>query len=335
MAQRAANHLEAISAEDCGLVVVPTEKPCPVQTVSVTIDNLMAVGKDQTAGVQITLSPSPVQGGISLQLSTTSGTGSAKFNSNNSTTLSISQTSTVTIKGVTASSTANNIRLQAKSSDGSKTYATKDFTVLQVTLALRDGSDGNVTSDNSGGVTYVIVLGSLTLGTFQSSGSGNHLWRTGVEIVGTVEPSNYTGSITIQLEISVIRTFADMSLKAVERGSLAHWQFARIKARKIYELMTIRNLVPGRQRSMILMLQPLVTSGSAPVNTILRVRTNFRQWATVKSSDGLSDVRVSADKTWFSRISITKTGSGDVLRTDVSGDNVAGNGATALTWNLQ
>lgn len=79
----------------------------------------------------------------------------------------------------------------------------------------------------------------------------------------------------------------------------------------------------------------LGSSGAAPVNTILRVRTNFRQWATVRSSDGLSDVRVSADKTWFSRISITKTGSGDVLRTDVSGDNVAGNGATALTWNLQ
>ena len=200
-------HLEAISAEDCGLVVVPTEEPCPVQTVSVTIDDLMAVGKNQTAGVKITLSPSTVQGGISLQLSTTSGTGSAKFNSNNSTTLSISQTSTVTIKGVTESSTANNIRLQAKSSDGSKTYATKDFTVLRVTLSLRDGSDGNVTSNNSGGITYVILLGSSTLGTFQSSGSGNHLWRTGVEIVGVVEPGNYTGSITIQREISATRTY--------------------------------------------------------------------------------------------------------------------------------
>jgi hypothetical protein len=65
------------------------------------------------------------------------------------------------------------------------------------------------------------------------------------------------------------------------------------------------------------------------VGTIVRVRTNFREWAT------LNGARVSVDMLWFSRISVIKTSTGDALQNDVSGDNVVGTGSTNLTWNLQ
>ncbi len=77
---------------------------------------------------------------------------------------------------------------------------------------------------------------------------------------------------------------------------------------------------------------PGLGSGSTnPIGMIQRRRTNFTEWATV---DGMT-TRVSSDFTWFSRISIIKTASGDQLRTDVTGDNLAGVGVSPVTWNLQ
>ncbi len=71
--------------------------------------------------------------------------------------------------------------------------------------------------------------------------------------------------------------------------------------------------------------------GGFPVGTILRIRTNFRQWATLSSGGN----RLSADLQWFSRVSIIKTSGNDALQSDVGGDNVAGTGTTNLSWNLQ
>jgi len=72
-----------------------------------------------------------------------------------------------------------------------------------------------------------------------------------------------------------------------------------------------------------------VLDPNAPINTIARNRTNFRQWALI---DG---VKASDDLLWFTRLSIRKTLIGEVLQSGVAGDNVAGSGATNLTWNLQ
>jgi hypothetical protein len=76
----------------------------------------------------------------------------------------------------------------------------------------------------------------------------------------------------------------------------------------------------------------LGSSSSAPLGRVLRIRTNFREWATDATNTNL---HFSADFLWFSRISIMKTANGDVLQTDVTGDNTAGKGTTALSWNLQ
>jgi hypothetical protein len=44
--------------------------------------------------------------------------------------------------------------------------------------------------------------------------------------------------------------------------------------------------------------------------------------------------KASDDLFWFSRISIVRTTGTDAISNDVTGDNVAGTGSTALTWNL-
>jgi hypothetical protein len=59
------------------------------------------------------------------------------------------------------------------------------------------------------------------------------------------------------------------------------------------------------------------------------LRANFRQYATIDGN------QVSGDLFWFSRVSVRKTSSGDVIHNQFSNDNQAGTGNTNLTWNLQ
>jgi hypothetical protein len=72
-------------------------------------------------------------------------------------------------------------------------------------------------------------------------------------------------------------------------------------------------------------------SSNAEVGHIRRKRSNYREWAEL--SNGM---KVSGDLYWFSRVSVYKSqSSGDLLKTDISGDNIAGVGTTKTTWNLQ
>ena len=68
---------------------------------------------------------------------------------------------------------------------------------------------------------------------------------------------------------------------------------------------------------------------SAAVGTTRRMRINLNEFAMYNGK------KASADLPWFSRMSIVRTTGRDALINDVSGDNVAGQGTTALTWNLQ
>ena len=289
--------------------------------VSADIGPLLAVPKNQTVSVQVTLSPAPSQENVELTLSALSGTGEARFASNNSTTLTINQTTSVEIKGITESSTRDNIRLTAKM--GTQELDTEDFSILFVTLSLRTGPNASVSTDNSAAAAYSQAVGTTNLGTFFSTGTNTHLWSTGVEIVGTVKPSDFQGLIVLEREAVAIKTYLDMTLED-SGGPMGDTSPSQIRdddpqsgmsGGKVYDLDA-----PG------------IGSASAdPVNAVLRLRVNFRQWAT------FNFIRASNDLPWFSRISIRKTSSGDVLhiQSGITGDNVAGLGTTNLTWNLQ
>jgi hypothetical protein len=299
-----------------------------VTAITVTLDPLPAVGEGQSGNVKVTLTPSPVQSNVTLTISTADQTsGSAQFASTSSTTLNISQKSTVTINGVSHSSTAGNMTLQA--SLGGQSLASEAFTVVLVTLHLRNGSDGGYLNDDAGGTNYLLQMGTSALGTFQSNGQAAHLWRTGVEVSGTVQPSNYTGMITLRRQVDANRTYNGSTLTS-NVGNCGQPTCPDTSD------STLRDDDPqsGGSGGVVYDLDAPAfgSTSSAAVGAILRARTNYHQWATDATN---SNLRFSADFQWFSRISIMKTASGDVLQNDVTGDNTAGTGTTALSWNLQ
>jgi hypothetical protein len=285
-------------------------------TSSVSLTHITAVGKDYTRFIGVTIDPAAT---ITLTLSTTTGTGSAVFTSNNSTSMTVSQTTNVEIKGVTTSSTKNNIKLTATQNGSS--VASTTFTVIQVTISMT--FTGTVSSDNAGKTAYSSLLGTSNLGSFLSGGSNpNHIWRNGVQFTGTILPANFDGAVTLNRLVERVINYNDQTQRE-DKCPCGDTSDPVLRdddpqsgssGGKVYDLDA-----PG-----------LGVAPSAPVGTVLRTRINFHMWATV---DG--DNRVSADFQWFSRQSVTKTASGDQLINDVSGDNVIGPGATTLTWNLQ
>jgi hypothetical protein len=227
----------------------------------------------------------------------------------------------VTIKGVTESSTANNIKLEA--SAGSTTLATVNFTVVEVMLSLRYGNNLEVSPDNAKLNNWVLGTGTKSLGLlFSNTDQLPKRWRTCVEIVGSVKPTNFTGAITLVREWDY-RAYNNQTLidSATAKPDTSKDTFRDDDPQsggsngKVYDL-------DGPGYSSI---------ASDPVGAIFRLRNNFRQWAVISGTNN----RLSSTLEWFSRVSITKMSSGDVLNDDVTGDNTAGTGTTPLSWNLQ
>jgi hypothetical protein len=298
-----------------------TDSAEPLETVIVkpkaTIGPLVAVPKNGTTAVHVDVNKPNTS--VDLVLSTTTGTGSALFNSNNSTTLTITQGTDVVIKGITESSTADNIRLTAKV--GNSTQGKKDFSVVWVSISILTTFEDSIPTDNSARDAYASNMGSARLGTFFSIGFAAELWRNGVQITGTVMPSNFTGSIMLQREVVYYQKYDDETL-IEQDGPFPDNSEAPMRddnpqsgnsGGKVYDLDA-----PGTGNG-----------PSQPLGRILRIRTNYRQWAV------FGTMKVSDDFLWFSRLSVIKMSSGDQLYDDVSGDNKAGSGTTSLSWNLQ
>jgi hypothetical protein len=285
-----------------------------------TLGSITGVGKGHTKTVQVTFTPSPSTTAITLNLSTTTGSGSAVFDASGQSSMTVSESESILIRGVTESSTAGNIRLEAKRNN--LTIASFNFTVVKITLSLR--TSGSVSSDNSARSAVIDALGSDALTTRFSNGSTTQIWRTSVEIVATVLPANFAGPVVITREVIGFRNFNDMI--QIESGGTNPDPSDPIfrdddpqsggSGGKVYDVDA-----PG--------ITLTVLDPNAPLNTIARNRTNFRQWALV---DG---VKASDDLLWFTRLSIRKTLIGEILQSDVAGDNIAGSGTTNLTWNLQ
>lgn len=294
-----------------------------VAKTKVKIGDLVAVIKNDTATVDVTVSPSNQPADVTLSLSTRSGTGVAQFTSNNSTTMTITQTTTVEIKGITESSTRNNIRIEARDDQGKK-LDDEDFSVLWVTLTLR--TSGSVSSDNAARAAIGQVQGnsSPTLGTVYHSGATStkgNFWGNAVEIVGTVAPSNFEEKIMLDRARVATNVFYNNVLETGNSGG-ANPDTSNAVLRdddprpngRVYDYDA-----PG-----IPTLPP-----SAAVGTTRRQRINFNEFAMYNGK------KASDDLPWFSRMSIVRTTGQDAIINDVPGDNVAGQGMTLLTWNLQ
>jgi hypothetical protein len=194
-------------------------------------------------------------------------------------------------------------------------------TVPYVLLSLV--TTGTIPNDNAGRTAFSSTLGTTSLATTYYSTQA--YWGNGVEIIGTVYPANFSDTITIHREVREDRIFRGSSLYQQSAPPIyddtsyppmrEDYPQSGGSAAKVYDLDA-----PG-----------ISGSGTAP-GTIWRIRTNFRQWAVLNSM-GL--VVSPINLYWYSRVSIIETTGSDQLKTDVSGDNVAGVGQTRTTWNLQ
>jgi len=200
-------------------------------------------------------------------------------------------------------------------------------TAIEITtyLVLAMRSSGTVSSDNSAGSTYSSTYGTTNLGVFFSNGTGNNLWRvTGVEIVGTVIPSSYTGPVVIHRLIIESRSYTDNNATPYETlTNQPDTSFSGFRD---------DNPQSGGSNGKVYDFDaPGISPGpDAPVGSIVRRRVNFIQYTTIGNIT-LGDSFLN----WFARESVIKTSTGDQLLNDISGDNTIGFGSTALTWNLQ
>jgi hypothetical protein len=301
-----------------------------VQALRVTIaSNLIGVPKNDTAEVEVTLSPSPSNASVTLRLSKTSGdSGEARFASNNSTTLVINQSTTVSIKGITESDTANNIRLVAMVGSPGSELASRSFSVVWVTLELRISD--KVSDDNGSKSLYVDLFGRDTLGTFLGSGTLPPVWGTAVEIVGKVFPSNYSDLLTLSRIIVEGKNFRDQTEVTTVPPNTDDTSDSRLRD---------DDPQSGNSRGKIYDLDSPGFSANAPEGTIIRKRGNFTQYATIQVYQGgnLVQAKCSSDLKWYTALSIRKTSTGDVLHTqpEVIDDNKAGLGTINVTWNLK
>jgi hypothetical protein len=183
-----------------------------------------------------------------------------------------------------------------------------------------------VSSDNAGISAYNSALGTTNLGIFYSHGTSDEYWRvSGVEIVGLVAPSNYTGPIVLHRTIVELRTYNDNNstpsqiVTNVDDTSDPQLRDDDPQSGgsggKVYDLDA-----PG-----------IGLLGSAPYGAIFRRRVNFSAYAVV----GYGHHTSSNILNWYARESVIKTTSGDQLLYDIPGDNVVGTGTTNLTLNLQ
>jgi len=170
-----------------------------ITVIEVSIGAVALVGQNQTADVPITIAPAPLPPGVSIQLrlSLTTGTGEARFVSTNSTQLTITQTTTVAVRGITASSVADNIRLTASFSGQPEIIAQRDLTVVAATIASVQGVRPGQTLDIPVTVTPspLPVGSSLTLELRTTSGTGAARFATGNPTTTTIDQ---TTTVTVQ-----------------------------------------------------------------------------------------------------------------------------------------
>jgi IPT/TIG domain. len=104
----------------------------PIGPPAVTIDPVDTIRRGRTEQIQVTVNPSPLPLGatVTLELSTTSGNGEAIFADNGSSTIEISGSQAVRVRGVSLSDEIDNIKIIARFTGEPAILDEEDFTVV-------------------------------------------------------------------------------------------------------------------------------------------------------------------------------------------------------------
>lgn len=166
----------------------PTVDIAPIDTVRLGTTEL----------VQVTVSPSPLPLGatVTLELSTTSGNGEARFDDTGTSTMQISGSQAVRVRGTALSSAADNIRMQARFTGQTQVLDHEEFTVVLTFFVSDAGND--VTGDGSltkpwRTITHALderlpLVGPVTIGVLQGTFQENVFLPSQTTLEGMNDP---------------------------------------------------------------------------------------------------------------------------------------------------
>jgi hypothetical protein len=302
--------------------------PPPMPTVIVTGPQGVPLGGSNT----FTVNYNGLGDSITLQLNTAeNGTGSAAFPDNSTTTTlnfppGQNQSQTVTVQGVQASQSANDLTLSALWSG--EQLNSQQFSVVSVTITLNT-AEPLQNDPELANFLYLVGGPSPGLGAeiFYDGPEGNpQQCIVGVELIGAVTPANYSGPVTLRRTIAGSAAFQGQtpfqpdgfrsSGDDTSANSLIDSTVGAGAPGEVFDLD-----VPG------------IGPGPSP-STPGRYRTNFSEYAVL--GDRTSTTQAGAAFPYFVDVSCGGTSTAPALDYSASiFDNVANLGARRLTWNLQ
>jgi hypothetical protein len=312
-----------------GFFFAPAGNPAQSPSVSVPINAVPTVSFTAPVGIplgngtgnfQVNIGPNPGGIPITLQLSTTTGTGDATFNGS-SHQINLNGSATVPVMGATVSSTANNLLIQAKDPQG-RLLSSTNFSVVSVTLSLRSSTGLTPSTSDSAAGNYQSRLGTNALGPFADNVTLS--CNTGVEIVGTVQPSNYGGLVVLRRTLIATKVWTDSTF------------FAGLTTKDDTSDPQLRDDNPHSSNGAAYDLDaPGVSPNSG--NVVWRARQNFSEYAVLDSAN--NSTPASNPLAWFSAVSCTTPDFQNFFlsnNVNIPGDNRAGLGnLVSLSWDLK
>jgi hypothetical protein len=277
-------------------------------------EQFLGICEQKTKEVNVELQPSPLPPGFALQLDITrvSGSGGAVFEDGTSQ-KQITESQTIRIRGDQVSSEKDNF-LIVFTVDGVAVLPPHAFSVVHVSLDLRNTAGEFASLDNFGANEYERSTSQCCLGEFDSFLLGNpelNYFGFGVEIIGTVTPNDYEGEIILVRDLVSGVIHEKQPADSVPQSTLeeprddssdillidANPQSCDSDGSNC-SMGTIYDLdAPG-------FIVDAASNPTFPIGTILRSRTNFAQRARLFENQGLV---CSNDLQWFERQSIIRT----------------------------
>jgi len=283
-------------------------------TVSFSNINYVIVG--QTATTTATVTPSNNSSPISLSISSpaavVSPTGTFTTNTN------------VVVKGLTVGQATLSATMPNPEGGSALPLGSTSFAVTTAapTATITQNTFGAYTGDDGAGPNYTNKVGTSNLGMFANNTRFNGC-GIGFETVGTISPSNYTGTIKIHRTIVTDQAWINSSENKPAEEPPGYNDTS-------LDFVQDENPQSGTSKGKVYDLDaPGQHPPSIDGNTY-RMRVNFSTYAVLP--DGTA---ISPTYNFYVRLSCKLTSSGFQFVNDVAGDNQIGTGTTKTSSNLQ
>jgi hypothetical protein len=194
--------------------------------------------------------------------------------------------------------------------------------VVSVSITQRASTGQKTSSGDTAAGEYSTITGTSNLGVQTSTHAGFKACFAGIEFVGSVTPSTYSGSLELRRQLLSCGTYVQGNVPAS----------CGTTPRDDTSSAALRDDDPQPGGTIYDLDPPGVQNGDT-FNSVYRYRANFSEYATL--ADGTTTVSASPVN-YYVRVSCKFDANGKPsLDTSVTGDNQVGAGTTKLTWNLQ